>query len=125
MTDVPGDKQRDVLRRAMDAARQAEDDMTDAENVTSTHMTVCSEPGGKEFHVRIRTRPEPVMTAVCKHCDNPFWYKMSHGIRTHNGHYASWRVLCGWCAKPQYLPIDDDGTVVAEPVRSHPREEDL
>lgn len=82
-------------------------------------------PGGKEIQVRVRTRPEPVHTAVCKHCENPFWYKKSHGHRTHNGHYASWRVPCGWCAKPQYLPIDDDDDVVAEPIPSAPRKDDM
>lgn len=107
----PGDKKRDVLRAAMEAARAVEEECTDAVPV----MPV----------VRIRTRPEPVQTAECKHCGNPFWYKKSHGYRTHNGKHASWRVPCGWCSKPQYLPVDADNNIVDEYIESEPTREDL
>lgn len=72
-----------------------------------------------------RVRHEPVLTTTCGHCNNPFWFKKSMGYRTHNGHYASWRVTCGWCSRPQYLPVDENDRIVDDPIPSRPTSKDL
>lgn len=75
--------------------------------------------------VRVRTRPEPVHTATCSHCSNQFWFRKSQGWRTHDGKYASWRIECGWCSRPQFIPIDEDDCITDTWTESEPREDEL